>query len=160
MAADPLDALRLTLMQDVLPVGLAVVERVRKGGPREVMAAFDGSSPDPLGTLREEGEPAATQLRAGLDNLQPGLGNPVVKVEVRDVPVQTAHPAAQSVDQPQEDASELQAALVRIGSRLAELERRLAAAPRAHASGPISYGRESAPGAGSGIDDRSAPGRG
>jgi hypothetical protein len=62
MAADPLDALRLTLMQDLLPVGLAVVERARKGGPREVMAAFDGTSPDPLGTLRKEGEPAATQL--------------------------------------------------------------------------------------------------
>ena len=100
MAADPLDALRLTLMQDLLPVGLAVVERARKGGPREVMAAFDGTSPDPLGTLREEGEPAATQLRAGLDNLQPGLGNPVVKVEVRDVPFQAAHPAAQPTAQP------------------------------------------------------------
>ena len=158
MAADPLDALRLTLMQDLLPVGLAVVERARKGGPREVMAAFDGSSPDPLGTLREEGEPAATQLRAGLDNLQPGLGNPVVKVEVRDVPFQAAQPAAQpaaqSVAQPQEDAAELQAALVRISSRLAELERRLAAAPRAHAAGPISYGRESNPGVGTGFDDR------
>jgi hypothetical protein len=160
MAADPFDALRLTLMQDVLPVGLAVVERVRKGGPREVMAAFDGSSSDPLGTLREEGEPAATQVRAGLDNLQPGLGNPVVKVEVRDVPVQSAHPAAQSPDQPREDPTELQAALVRIDSRLAELERRLAAAPRAHAAGPISYGRDSVPGVGSGFDDRSAAGRG
>jgi hypothetical protein len=160
MAADPLDALRLTLMQDLLPVGLAVVERARKGGPREVMAAFDGSSPDPLGTLREEGEPAATQLRAGLDNLQPGLGNPVVKVEVRDVPFQAAHPAAQSVDQPSEDVAELQAALGRIGSRLAELERRLAAAPRAHAAGPISYGRQgTTPGVGSGFDDRSAAGR-
>jgi len=145
MAADPLDALRLTLMQDVLPVGLAVVERVRKGGPREVMAAFDGSSSDPLGTLREEGEPAATQVRAGLDNLQPGLGNPVVKVEVRDVPFQTAQPAApavQPITPPQEDSAELQATLVRIGSRLAELERRLAAAPPAPATGPISYGGE------------------
>ncbi len=154
MAADPLDALRLTLMQDVLPVGLAVVERVRKGGPREVMAAFDGSSPDPLGTLREEGEPAATQVRAGLDNLQPGLGNPVVKVEVRDVPFQTAHPAAQPSSPPQEDSAELQAALVRIGSRLAELERRLAVAPPAPATGPISYGGEGAPGVGTGFDDR------
>lgn len=146
MAADPLDALRLTLMQDVLPVGLAMVERVRKGGAREVMAAFDGSSSDPLGTLREEGEPAATQVRAGLDNLQPGLGNPVVKVEVRDVPFQTAQPAAPAVDQPitppQEDSAELQVTLVRIGSRLAELERRLVAAPPAPATGPISYGGE------------------
>jgi len=159
MAADPLDALRLTLMQDVLPVGLAVVERVRKGGPREVMAAFDGSSPDPLGTLREEGEPAATQVRAGLDNLQPGLGNPVVKVEVRDVPFQTAHPADQPITPPQEDSTELQAALVRIGSRLAELERRLAAAPPAPATGPISYGGEGSPGVGTGFDGRGAAAR-
>jgi hypothetical protein len=159
MAADPLDALRLTLMQDVLPVGLAVVERVRKGGPREVMAAFDGSSPDPLGTLREEGEPAATQVRAGLDNLQPGLGNPVVKVEVRDVPFQTAPPADQPITPPQEDSAELQAALVRIGSRLAELERRLAAAPPAPATGPISYGGEGSPGVGTGFDGRGAAAR-
>lgn len=163
MAADPLDALRLTLMQDVLPVGLAMVERVRKGGPREVMAAFDGSSSDPLGTLREEGEPAATQVRAGLDNLQPGLGNPVVKVEVRDVPFQTAQPSAPAVDQPftppQEDSAELQATLVRIGSRLAELERRLAAAPPAAATGPISYGGEGVPGVGTGFEDRGGAGR-
>ncbi len=33
MAADPLDSLRLTLMQDMLPMGLAAVDRVRKGGP-------------------------------------------------------------------------------------------------------------------------------
>ena len=38
MAADsssenPLDQLRLSLMQDVLPVGLAVLERARQGGP-------------------------------------------------------------------------------------------------------------------------------
>ena len=159
MAADPLDSLRLTLMQDVLPVGLAMVERVRKGGPREVMAAFDGSSSDPLGTLREEGEPAATQLRAGLDNLQPGLGNPVVKVEVRDVPFQTAPAAAPAVDQPQEDSAELQATLVRVGSRLAELERRLAAAPPAPATGPISYGGEGVPGVGTGFEDRGGAGR-
>ena len=29
----PFDTLRLTLMQEVLPVGLALVERVRAGGP-------------------------------------------------------------------------------------------------------------------------------
>ena len=41
MATDPFDALRLTLMQDLLPVGLAVVDRARKGGPQAVLAAFD-----------------------------------------------------------------------------------------------------------------------
>ena len=116
MASDPLDALRLTLMQDVLPVGLAVVERARKGGVQEVMAAFDGRSSDPLGSLRQEGEPAASQVREGLDRVSPGLGNPVMKVEVHDVAPEAADP---------DDGRELQLALSRIGERLALLEQRL-----------------------------------
>jgi hypothetical protein len=123
MAADPFDALRLTLMQDVLPVGVAMVDRARRGGPREVLAAFDGSSADPLGQLREEGEPVASQLREGLDRFQPGLGNPVLKVEVRDVQdVQSSQPSERP------DPVELQIALARIADRLTLLERRLAAA--------------------------------
>ena len=118
MAADPLDALRLTLMQDVLPVGLAVARRVQRGGPREVLAAFDGSSTDPLGRLREEGEPAASQLRDSLDRLQPGLGNPVLKVEVHDGGTVQPEPEVS-------DPAELQATLTRIAARLDLLERRL-----------------------------------
>ncbi len=134
MAADPFDALRLTLMQDVLPVGLAMAERVRKGGPKEVLAAFDGRSADPLGSLRQEGEPAARSLRDTLDRFQPGLGNPVLKVEVRDVPNE---PAATTADSGaattsgggfgEDDPEELQAALSRIASRLERLERLLEA---------------------------------
>lgn len=129
MAADPFDALRLTLMQDVLPVGLAVADRVRKGGPREVLAAFDGSNPDPLGRLREEGEPAARSVRQNLDRVQPGLGNPVVKVDVRDVPTESSSsPSATTVDGPREDApQELQEALSRISTRLSLLQRYLEA---------------------------------
>ena len=118
MAADPLDALRLTLMQDVLPVGLAVARRVQRGGPREVLAAFDGSSADPLGRLRDEGEPAASQLRDSLDRLQPGLGNPVLKVEVQDGGTVQPEPEVS-------DPAELQATLSRIAARLDLLERRL-----------------------------------
>jgi hypothetical protein len=137
MAADPLDALRLALMQDVLPVGLAVVERVRKGGPAEVLAAFDGSRADPLGQLREEGEPAASQVRESLDRFQPGLGNPVMKVEVRDVAAEEGPIAAAAswettpsdggagAGQDPADPSELMAALARIEERLALLEARL-----------------------------------
>ncbi|MEB3242709.1 MAG: hypothetical protein VKO44_03655 [Cyanobacteriota bacterium] len=124
MAADPFDALRLTLMQDVLPVGLAVVERARKGGPKEVLAAFDGSSADPLGQLRNEGEPAAKSVRDNLDRLQPGLGNPVVKVDVRDVPP-PASEVGEVVDAAPTDPHELEAALRRIADRLSQLERHL-----------------------------------
>jgi hypothetical protein len=148
MASDPLDALRLTLMQDVLPVGLAVVERARKGGAREVLAALEGNAShpgDPITALRQEGEPAASQLRDSLDRLQPGLGNPVMKVEVRDVP-QTPAGVASPVSPASASAArgggadflaavpaagggaettELQESLARIAARLAELERRL-----------------------------------
>jgi hypothetical protein len=123
MASDPLDALRLTLMQEVLPVGLAVVERARRGGPRDVIEAFSAQA-DPLEQLRQEGEPAARQVRESLDRLQPGLGNPVMKVEVRDVqadePSSGASPAADASDR-----QELQQALARIGDRLTQLEHRL-----------------------------------
>lgn len=128
MATDPLDALRLTLMQDVLPVGMAVVERARKGGPAEVIAAFDGSAADPLGRLRQEGEPAASQLRDNLDRLQPGLGNPVMKVEVRDVAaeVPSAVPSSGPAAAPTAgDADLLPDALARIAARLELLEQRL-----------------------------------
>ncbi|MCP9930438.1 hypothetical protein KBY82_06545 [Cyanobium sp. AMD-g] len=136
MAADPLDSLRLALMQDVLPLGLAVVERARKGGPAEVLAAFDGTSADPLGQLRQEGEPAASQVRENLDRFQPGLGNPVMKVEVRDVAAEDAQvvcgpeappPAWNSPAPPTPaDPAELLAALGRIEERLALLQSRIA----------------------------------
>ena len=128
MATDPFDALRLTLMQDVLPVGLAVVERARKGGAKEVMAAFDGSAADPLGQLRDEGEPAASQVRENLDRLSPGLGNPVMKVEVRDVPPEPQQ--EQAVPDPS-DEQELSEALVRIAQRLEALEQALLPGPQA-----------------------------
>lgn len=133
MAADPFDALRLTLMQDVLPVGLAVVERARKGGPRQVLEAFDGSSSDPLGRLREEGEPAASQLRENLDRLQPGLGNPVMKVEVRDVADASGSDGAGGEPG---DPLELQQRLAAIAARLLQLEQiLLEEAPSGSSSG-------------------------
>jgi hypothetical protein len=129
MAADPLDALRLTLMQDVLPVGMAMVERARKGGAAEVIAAFDGSSADPLDRLRQEGEPAASQVRENLDRIQPGLGNPVLKVEVRDVAPDSAAPGVAEGPPPgapdEAELEQLPVALERIAARLALLEERL-----------------------------------
>lgn len=129
MAADPLDALRLTLMQELLPLGVAVVERARRGGPAEVMAAFEAGSEEAISRLRQEGEPLARQLRDGLDRVQPGLGNPVLHVQVRDIPDAAPQPGpvdAAAAD-PQ-DPAELQQMLVRIGARLTRLESWLVAA--------------------------------
>ena len=126
MASDPLDALRLTLMQDVLPVGMAVVERARRGGPRDVVEAFTAEA-DPLAQLRQEGEAAARQVRDSQDRLQPGLGNPVMKVQVRDVPSQPDPAAGDAAAAGVDERQALQEALTRIGERLALLEQRLEA---------------------------------
>ena len=116
-ADNPLDQLRLSLMQDVLPVGLAVLERARQGGPTKVAEVFSGASADPIADLREEGEPAARTVREQLDQVSPGLGNPVMPVSV-------------SVEEPvasPDERSELINALQRIEGRLEELSRRLPA---------------------------------
>jgi hypothetical protein len=116
-ADNPLDQLRLSLMQDVLPVGLAVLERARQGGPTKVAEAFNGGSDDPIADLREEGEPAARSVREQLDQVSPGLGKPVM-------------PVSGSVEEPADSAderSELIDALQRIEGRLEELNRRLPA---------------------------------
>ena len=116
-ADNPLDQLRLSLMQDVLPVGLAVLERARQGGPTKVAEVFSGASADPIADLREEGEPAARTVREQLDQVSPGLGNPVMPVSVS-----VEEPAA-----PADERSELIDALQRIEGRLEELSRRLPA---------------------------------
>jgi hypothetical protein len=121
---EPLDNLRLTLMQQVLPMGLALAERARKGGPAEVAAAFDGRSSDPLDALRQEGEPAASRLRAQLDQLSPGLGNPVMPVQVREVDPDQGQDQDQAWDP---DPAALPERLRQIGERLEALEQRLQA---------------------------------
>ncbi len=81
MVDDAFNSFRLRLMQDVLPVGLALVDRIRKGGANSVVEIFDGSD-DPLQELRGEGEGAAKSIREKLDEMSPGLGNPVKPVNV------------------------------------------------------------------------------
>jgi hypothetical protein len=125
MAADstsdnPLDQLRLSLMQDVLPVGLAVLERARQGGPGKVVEVFTAGSEDPIAELRQEGEPVARDVREQLDAVSPGLGNPVMPVSVSvDEP--------ETVDERQDDPDDLMPTLRRIEERLEELRHRLPA---------------------------------
>ena len=129
MAADPstsnpFDQWRLSLMQEVLPVGLAVVERVRHGGPSKVVEAFTNGSEDPLGDLRHEGEPAARDVRDQLDMVSPGLGNPVMSVTV-SVDDDVDADDADSSDH--DDHADLIQSLERIEGRLEQLRRQLPA---------------------------------
>ena len=117
---NPLDQLRLSLMQDVLPVGLAALERARRGGPGKVAEVFTGGSDDPIADLRQEGEPVARGVREQLDAVSPGLGNPVMSVSVS---VEDPAPVEETVSE--RDA--LMQALRRIEGRLDDLRRCLPA---------------------------------
>lgn len=119
MAADPLDTLRLSLMQDVLPVGMAIVERARRGGVRDLVAVLTETT-DPLTQLRQEGDQAARSVRDNLDRVQPGLGNPVMPVDVRPAPTEVASSDGQA------ELRDLQETLQRIQHRLLLLDQRLA----------------------------------
>ena len=114
--SQPLDSLRLALMQEVLPMGLAFVDRVRTEGPaRAVESVARGD--DPLGDLREQGEAAAREVRERLDQISPGLGNPVMSVQVQvDEPLQPEAAVEQA------DSLELQEVLARIDGRLQRLD--------------------------------------
>ncbi len=115
MADDSFDSLRFSLMQDVLPVGLAMVERARKGGASKVVEAFTHSK-DPLNELRSEGEAAAKSVRDRLDQVSPGLGNPVMSVDV------SVEQDEVFVDRDISDEESLQKVLQRIEARLSLLE--------------------------------------
>ena len=115
--SQPLDELRLALMQDVLPMGLAFVDRVRSDGPARAVEAL-AQADDLLEDLRREGEPAARVLRERLDQISPGLGNPVMSVQVQvDEPVEPLESPALT-----NDPQELQEVLARIETRLQRLD--------------------------------------
>ncbi|MGC6482922.1 MAG: hypothetical protein ACON4T_05090 [Synechococcus sp.] len=113
----PFDAFRLTVMQDVLPVGLAMVERVRKGGPAKAVEGITNPS-DLIADLRDEGAPAAKAVRERLDQVSPGLGNPVVQVDVEVDPAPEPPTRA--------DEQSLPVVLARIERNLDQLQRHLA----------------------------------
>jgi len=116
------EAFRLTLMQDVLPVGLAMADRVREGGAAKVVESFTGSA-DPFADLRDEGQASAKVVRERLDQVSPGLGNPVIEVSI-DVEPQPAPP--QPVATTSDEGESLQQVLARIESRLDQLQQHLA----------------------------------
>ena len=116
--SQPLDSLRLALMQEVLPMGLAFVDRVRTDGPAKAVQSV-ASGDDPLGDLREQGEAAAREVRERLDQISPGLGNPVMSVQVEvDEPVE----ALDRLGSDHGDSSQLQDVLARIDGRLHRLD--------------------------------------
>lgn len=122
MANDPLQSLRLQMLNDVLPVGLGAVARLRSARTKDLLNDLL-SGQDGVANLRQDGEDDARQLRDLLDQLAPGLGNPVVEVDV-EVQSQSSDPSGQEEE---EDIQELQERLVLMAERVAQLKAALPA---------------------------------
>ena len=114
MADTKLDRFHLALMEDVLPVGLAMADRIKKGGFSNVANIFQASD-SPINDLRDEGDAAAKAVRDQLDNVSPGLGNPVMSVSVG---VQDPSYKSEEI----KDSDQLSELLLRIESRLNQLD--------------------------------------
>lgn len=121
MANGPLQSLRLQMLNDVLPVGLGAVARLRSARTEDLFNDL-ARGQDGVANLRQDGEDDARQLRNFLDQLAPGLGNPVVEVDVK-VQSRSADPPAQ-----EEDVQELQERLALMAERVAQLKTALPAA--------------------------------
>ncbi len=111
------DNFYLGFLQEVLPVGLAMVDRFNKDGVKKTVDGFI-SSDLLVEELRAEGEQAAQIFRDRLDKVSPGLGNPVmaVEVEVEEVEEDTIH------GKEIKDQKSLVEVLNRIQSRMDSLE--------------------------------------
>lgn len=121
MAFDPLQDLRLKLMNDALPLGLGAVNRLRDRGTRDLLNQLRQGKAG-LETLQQDGEKSARELRDTLDQVVPGLGNPVVKVSVSEVTEEPDKRSSSSAE-----LEELQRRLLLIRGRVAELRSALPA---------------------------------
>ena len=122
MVNDPLQSLRLQMLNDVLPVGLGAVARLRSARAADLFNDLVKGQ-DGVASLRQDGEDDARQLRDFLDQLAPGLGNPVVEVDV-EVQSQSADPSGKEEG---EDLQELQERLALMAERVARLKAALPA---------------------------------
>ena len=81
MADNKLKNLHFSILEDFLPLGMAVFHRAKDGGPEKVLEGLF-SSDHPLKRLRGEGLSSAKKIREKLDKITPGLGNPALEVGV------------------------------------------------------------------------------
>ena len=80
MAKDQLRDFHLFAMESALPFGMGIIKNARKGGFKTIMNVF--KSKDPFSEFQVAGESSAKIVRDKIDQFIPGLGHPVVSVEV------------------------------------------------------------------------------
>ena len=74
---------RIILMQEYLPIGLAIFKKVKAGNIQNIVNSIKDSNFS-LANLRSEGEDMAKNVRDQLDQIQDGLGNPAVSVDFKE----------------------------------------------------------------------------
>ena len=80
MANEKLRDLHLFVMRSALPFGIGIVNKARSGGLKKIMNVF--KSEDPFSEFQMDGETSAKSVRDTIDQIIPGLGHPVVSVDV------------------------------------------------------------------------------
>ena len=111
MAKDQFRNLHLFAMESALPFGLGIIKNAKTGGFQKIKDVF--KSKDPFSKFQVDGETSAKTLRDKIDQFIPGLGYPVVSV---DVTVEENHP-----DYEINDRDSLVSTLNRIDSELDQL---------------------------------------
>ena len=113
MAKDQLRDFHLFVVDSVLPFGMGIMKNAKTGGLHKIMDIF--KSKDPFSEFKVDGETSAKTVRDKIDQLIPGLGYPVVSV---DVTVEENYPDYES-----NDNNSLVSTLNRIDSDLDQLRR-------------------------------------
>ena len=113
MARDQLRDFHLFAVESALPFGMGIIKNAKTGGWQKIMDVF--KSKDPFSEFQVDGETSAQSVRDRIDQLIPGLGNPVVSV---DVTVEENYPDHDSNDQ-----ESLVSTLDRINRELDQLRR-------------------------------------
>tara|TARA_B100000965_G_C19073492_1_gene533109 strand:+ start:104 stop:481 length:378 start_codon:yes stop_codon:yes gene_type:complete len=116
MAKDQLRNFHLFAMESFLPFGMGIIDNAKTGGLQKIMDVC--KSKDPFTEFQVDGETSAKTIRDKIDQFIPGLGNPVVSV---DVTVEENHPDYQNNDQ-----DSLVSTLNRINNDLDQLRHYLA----------------------------------
>ena len=93
MAKEQLRDLHLFAMESALPFSIGIINNAKTGGFKKIMDVF--RSKDPFTEFQVDGETSAKIVRDKIDQLIPGLGYPVVSV---DVTVEENYPDFESND--------------------------------------------------------------
>ena len=111
MAKDQLREFHLFAVESALPFGMGIIKNAKTGGFQKIMDVI--KSKDPFSEFQVDGETSAKNVRDQIDQLIPGLGYPVVSV---DVTIDENDPGYQSNDQ-----DSLVSTLNRIDTELTQL---------------------------------------